>query len=436
MAVDVTTRSRAKGFALIFLAMALGVPGLVFRVLEVTAGYHISEEMPQVAALIYGVGIMGAAFILSWAAEAAQKDISAAFAIAVLALIAILPEYTVEAFLAWDAGANVGPTPEHAAAVGRLAANVTGSNRLLIGLGWSLVTIIFWFRVRAGLILPAKLARELAFLAVATLLVFLVFFMKAVSLPMGVLLIALYVVYLILSSRAGVEEPDLAGPSETLGNLPRLPRRMVVLFLFLYSAGIIFAAVEPFVHGLVETGRTFGIDEFYLIQWLAPLASESPEMVVALFYTARANPAAGITVLVSAGVNQMTVLIGSMPVIYSISAGQFLSVPLGPRQAMEFFLTASLALMAVVFLARRRMNLLVALLLLGMFIAGLVFFTSSAHRVLAGVYLLAAAGLLIKDPWRVRLLGRYAWREAKEFSAWLARHKEPAEAGSGHAPDR
>jgi cation:H+ antiporter len=426
MAGEATTRRHAKGFIWIFAAMAVGFPGIILRVLESTAGYHLGEEMPQIASLIYGISIMGAAFILSWAAEAAQKDISAAFAIAILALIAILPEYTVEAFLAWDAGANL----EDKAAVGRLAANVTGSNRLLIGLGWSLVAIVFWFRVRGGLVLPAKLTREIAFLTVATLLVFLVFFMKAVVLPLGILLIVLYVVYLILSSRAEAQEPDLAGPSQTLGNLPKFPRRIAVLFLFLYSAGSIFAAVEPFVYGLVETGRKFGIEEFYLIQWLAPLASESPEMVVALFYTARANPAAGITVLISAGVNQMTVLIGTMPVIYSISAGQFLSVPLGPRQAMEFFLTASLSLMAVLLITRRRLHLLTALLLLGTFITGLVFFTSTAHRVLASVYLIVAAGLLIKDPWRIWLLGRYVRREMQDLYAWLLRRKTTTEAGA------
>ena len=47
---------------------------------------------------------MGAAFILSWAAEAAQLDISAGLAIAVLALIAVLPEYAVDFVFAWQGG--------------------------------------------------------------------------------------------------------------------------------------------------------------------------------------------------------------------------------------------------------------------------------------------------------------------------------------------
>lgn len=426
MAGEATIRSSLQGFLWIFAAMAAGFPGIILRVLEFTAGYHLGEEMPQVASLIYGVSIMGAAFILSWAAEAAQKDVSAALAIAVLALIALLPEYSVEAFLAWDAGANL----EDKAAVGRLAANVTGSNRLLIALGWSLVGIVFWFRVRAGLILPAKLTRELAMLGIATALTFLIFIFKAVTLPLGILLVFVYVAYLMLSSRAEVSEPDLAGPSETLGNLSKRPRRIAVGFLLLYSAGVIFTSVEPFVHGLVDTGRKFGIDEFYLIQWLAPLASESPEMVVALFYTARGNPAAGITVLISAGVNQLTLLIGSMPIIYSASAGQLLSVHLEHRQVMEFFLTSSLALMALLIIMRRRLHLPFAIVLLILFIAQLIPFHPNAHYVFAGVYLAVSAVIVVKDPWRIRLLGRYVWRETEEFYAWLLRRKTTTEAGA------
>ena len=57
-----------------------------------------------VEALLFGLAIVGAAFILSWAAEVAQLDISAGLAIAVLAFIAVLPEYAVDMVLAWEGG--------------------------------------------------------------------------------------------------------------------------------------------------------------------------------------------------------------------------------------------------------------------------------------------------------------------------------------------
>ena len=100
-------------------------------------------------ALLFGLGIVGGAFLLSWAAEVAQLDISASFAIAILALIAILPEYAIEAVLAWNAGESFDlVTREVTKEMSYVAANVTGANRLLIGLGWSAVILVFWFKRR------------------------------------------------------------------------------------------------------------------------------------------------------------------------------------------------------------------------------------------------------------------------------------------------
>src|SRR6267142_2134741 len=79
-------------------------------------------------AILSGVGIFGAAVLLSWAAEAAQVDIPQSLALAFLALIAVLPEYAVDMYFAWQAGKD--PTYTQYA-----TANMTGANRLLIGFG-------------------------------------------------------------------------------------------------------------------------------------------------------------------------------------------------------------------------------------------------------------------------------------------------------------
>src|SRR6266542_4379734 len=86
------------------------------------AGIHLT---PQFEALSSGVAIFGAAFLLSWAAELSQKDIPQALAIALLALIAVLPEYAVDMYFAWTAGKN----PKYTAFA---MANMTGANRLLM----------------------------------------------------------------------------------------------------------------------------------------------------------------------------------------------------------------------------------------------------------------------------------------------------------------
>ena len=133
---------------------ALGIPSFII----VFANLHFD---PVLLAFIFGMGIVGGAFLISWGAEAAQVDISASFAIAILALIAILPEYAVEAVLAWDAGQSyleasaAGQVFSAGSAVTdemeRVAANVTGANRLLIGLGWSAVILVFWLIRRSAL---------------------------------------------------------------------------------------------------------------------------------------------------------------------------------------------------------------------------------------------------------------------------------------------
>ena len=86
-----------SAWLLILVFAALGLPSFVMVVGDI----HLD---PILSAMIFGHGIVGGAFLISWAAEAAQVDVSASFAITILALIAILPEYAVEAVLAWDAG--------------------------------------------------------------------------------------------------------------------------------------------------------------------------------------------------------------------------------------------------------------------------------------------------------------------------------------------
>lgn len=74
-------------------ALAIMLPGLTLRV----SGAH-ADPVSEAAA--YGLAILGAAFLLSWGVEVAQKDLAQAFALAILALIAVLPEYAVDLFFA------------------------------------------------------------------------------------------------------------------------------------------------------------------------------------------------------------------------------------------------------------------------------------------------------------------------------------------------
>jgi hypothetical protein len=81
----------------LLITMVFIVPALVMRF----AGLHPN---PVVALVIYGAAVVSASFVLALAAEAAQIDVSGGLAIAVLALIAVLPEYAVDLYYAYTAG--------------------------------------------------------------------------------------------------------------------------------------------------------------------------------------------------------------------------------------------------------------------------------------------------------------------------------------------
>ena len=146
--------------------------------------------------MLFGLAVVGSAFLLAWAAEALQIDVSQGLALAVLALIAVLPEYAVDFVFTWKAGTN----PEEYAPLA--LANMTGANRLLIGIGWSMVVLLAAWRMRRiakvdGYEGPfddeVQLTRshsiEIAFLAVATLYSLSLPFKRTISLVDAVVLV-------------------------------------------------------------------------------------------------------------------------------------------------------------------------------------------------------------------------------------------------------
>lgn len=378
----------------IIVFIATGFPAVILRF----SGFDLS---PPVAAVIFGIGIVGGAFLLSWAAEVAQLDISASLAIAVLALIAILPEYAIEAVLAMQAGASFNPEmPVVTEQMSYVAANVTGANRLLIGLGWSAVILIYWLKRKEPLDMRGFMTLELPILTVATLLSLIIFFTQQVHMLLAVALIALYLFYLWASSFRESEEPELVGAAALLGSLGKTHRRAWVIFLFVYSAAIILVAAEPFVESLIHTGESLGIEKFLLIQWLAPLASESPEIIVAILFSLRANPVAGLTALISSEVNQLTLLIGSMVLIFSFSSsGTPLSFPLDDRQSVEFLLTTAMSVFAILLIAPRIISWKAGALLLLLFVAHL-FFPEPEPRLYFAYGFFALSGVLVVMNWR------------------------------------
>jgi cation:H+ antiporter len=366
----------------IAVSMAVMVPGVVLRI----AGGHVADPL---AAVLFGLAIVGAAFLLSWAAEVAQLDISAGLAIAVLAFIAVLPEYAIDLVFAIKGGnsyAGAGfkacPAPHHGdeSPCSLALANMTGANRLLIGVGWSLVVFLAWRQyAKRGdkesgkeVQLDRSHAVELAYLMVATAYSLFIALRRSITVVDAVVLVALFVAYTVRISKAPAEEPELVGPAAWLGSFPTAKRRTIVISFFVGAAAVILLCAEHFAEALVGTGARLGVSEFLLVQWLAPLASEAPELLVAGLFAWRLNTNGGLGTLVSSKVNQWTLLVGTLPLAFAASSGSWHGLPIDALQREELFLTAAQSAFAVAVLSNLSMSTREAWQLFGLFAAQFV----------------------------------------------------------------
>ncbi|MGQ0825873.1 MAG: sodium:proton exchanger [Actinomycetota bacterium] len=416
----------------IALAFAAAIPALAVRV----SGSH---PEPLVASILFGLAVVGGAFLLAWAAEVAQLDISAGLALALLALIAVLPEYAVDFVFTWKAGdafETMG-TCEFANTnhCENALANMTGGNQLLIGVGWSLVVLLAAWRMRqarAGkgprnfrpdtdleateVELERSHAVEISFLVLATIYGLTLPLKETLTMWDAAVLVFIFGAYMVRIARAPAEEPHLVGPAQLIATLPEGKRRACAMGLALAAIIIILAVAEPFAEGLVEVGEEFGINEFVLISIVAPLASESPELLVAAMFAWRLNTNAGLGALVSSKVNQWTLLVGTLPIVFAISSASSHGLPIGAEQREELWVTAAQSAFAVAVLMNRRMSVGEAITMFVLYIANL------ASRALPGgihdearvsvgiVYLLLAAALLVRNRRAARPLLRDGFR--------------------------
>jgi cation:H+ antiporter len=423
--------------AAILGVIALTLPGIAARI----SGAELEHWL---AAVLFGLAVVGSAFLLAWAAEAVQLDVSQGLALALLALIAVLPEYAVDFVFTWKAGKN----PHEFAPLA--LANMTGGNRLLIGVGWSLVVLLAAWRIKrtardrgyegeldTSVDLDRTHSIEIAFLAVATVYSLTLPLKRTITGFDAIVLVSLFVGYVVRISRAPAEEPHLVGPAQLIGSLPTAKRRTLTITLFVVAAGVILLCAEPFAESLVGTGEEFGISKFLLVQWLAPLASEAPELLVAGLFAWRLNTNGALGALVSSKVNQWTLLVGTLPIVFALSAGAMHGLPLDSLQREELFLTAAQSAFAVAVLANRSISVKEGLALLGLFLSQFVLggvlpeSLRELERIGVGaLYLVLAAVMVFQNRVAIPRLARDGFRTPVRE---LARGDAPAEAVAGGA---
>ena len=379
-----------KPISIITINLIIAIVGIIVK------SQH--SLLPEILLPItYGFSIFSAALIISWAAESSERDISGSFVIAIIALIAVLPEYAIETVLAYTAGQSYKLNNfVFTNRVGYVSANVTGANRLLAGLGWPLIMLINMLKNNQSLNIKNNNKLELLVLGIGAISMIIASIIKFQPIFISFILIIIYLIYLFITSKKESTESEFVGISKYLGNLPKLTRITTNILLIIFSAVTIFIVSHPFVESLIHIGGKFGIDEYYLIQWLAPLASESPEIIIASLFAMKGRSLESISIILSSQANQMSLLIGSMGAIFSFATSSLISFPLNDTQGVEFLLTSAFALLQISMILWGKFKLQMPVLLLIIFFVQLIITDTSIRAYLSiAIYMFALIYLIL-----------------------------------------
>jgi cation:H+ antiporter len=306
------------------------------------------------------------AFLIAWGAEAAQFMISQGLALAILAWLQTMPEFAVEAVIAWNAGKD--PTycfvaePPPGCHSHLAVANYTGAIRLLIGLGWPMIYFVaaYFHRRRTkeplrAIHLDEEHSVEILGTVPPVLFFVWIWYKSNINLIDAAVLVAMYVGYLAVLWRF---PPQL---EETLADAPAVSRwaytrpgnwrYVAILGLFVLGGLAIYFTAHPFLDSMLAVATTFGISTFVFVQWVAPFLSEFPEKVSAFHWASRGGKAPmGLANMLSSNVNQWTVLAAMIPIVFSLSRGEPAALPFDGVQRHEILITILQSVVAVLLL--------------------------------------------------------------------------------------
>jgi cation:H+ antiporter len=299
--------------------------------------------------------ILLSALVIGWAAEATQFLVSQGLALALLAWLQTLPEFAVEAVIAWEAG--IDPEKIHL-----VTANFTGSLRLLVGLGWPMIYFAAAFKRRKhsetwlNIRLEGEHSVEVLGL-IPPILYFVIILLKgSLSLFDSVILFLMYVGYLYILRKMPPQDQEKV---EDAAKVPRwilkqkpVRRDLSIALLFLFGGIWLYLVAEPFLHSILALAVVLGVSQFVFVQWVAPFLSEFPEYVTAFNWarTAKKSPMALMN-LISSNINQWTVLVAMIPIVYSISSGKISAIHFDSHQKVEIFLTMAQSALGCILLA-------------------------------------------------------------------------------------
>jgi cation:H+ antiporter len=324
--------------------------------------------------------ILFASVLIAWGAESAQFFVAQGFALAILAWLQTLPEFAVEAVLAWHQQSSL------------LLANLTGALRLLIGLAWPVIyaTAALSHRKRTGtpmkrIQLHSAHSIEVVGLIFPVAYALIIWWKGNLHIYDGVVLVAIYAAYLFLLTKLPPEEheaiEDLERIPRAIVTAPRLARIVAIFSCFLAGGALIYFTAEPFLGSLIALATAIGMPTFIVVQWLAPVVSEFPELA-STFYFARQEAKAPMALMniVSSNINQWTLLVAMLPIVFSMGARSVSAIRFDVAQEAELLLTIAQSLVALAFLLNMKLEWWEASALLFFYLTQAVFANTASSN--------------------------------------------------------
>lgn len=341
--------------------------------------------------------VLLASIVITWGAESAQFFVAQGFALAILAWMQTLPEFAVEAVLAWRQQTSL------------LLAGLTGALRLLTGLAWPLIYVtaaVVHRREHGAPLRKIKLdtlhSAEVMSILLPLAYAVVIWWKASLAVYDGAVLIVMYAGYLFLltklppQGREEVAELEVVPRSIVLA--PPVKRTVAILGCFGVGGGLIYFTAEPFLGSLQAIAGAIGIPTFIVIQWFAPVISEFPELL-STFYFARQEGEAPVALMniASSNINQWTLLFAMLPIVFSMSKHHISEIPLDAGQQTELLLTIGQSLVGAVFLVNMEFSWMEAGAMFGLFVAQFALppFFGEQTRFWIAIAFLAWAGLAV-----------------------------------------
>lgn len=352
---------------------------------------------------LHGAAVVALSYLLWHRATAVIPHVPRSLAVGLLVAAVITPELAVEVRFASEAGLPHVP--------GLTTAALTGASRMLVGLGWPLAICVLWARSGAvGLTLPRAQRVPLWFLMLAALYAFTIYLKASLTLLDSALLVLLFAAYVWTTARQFAGASDINQRLWTVTpEVPKLDiaRAIVMLGVLGVGAGMTAVGVAHAVLDLSDVSGGFGV-----VQWLVPVATKSPLLVVVCALVWRGRTSEATSTLAAAQFGLLTLTVAVIPVAFlagRFGLGNGLELGLDDTQRSALLLVSAQTVLLVTLLSSMSASAKGGLALLALFLLQAAVSVAQpggpsglTQVVLAFIHFGASGALVIVD--RARLL--------------------------------